>query len=93
MMELIVGKLRACFFSWSCKGDPRSRFGGAKYFVPTDLNLNGAFFTQLRGQKLGKFITTKESVNKRKGDWFGTPTWPPFYCFGTDQYCKLDFRC
>ena len=50
MMELTVGKLRACFFSCSCKGDPRSRFGGAKYFVSTDLNLNGAFFTQLRGQ-------------------------------------------
>ena len=42
MMEL-VGKLRACFFSCFCKGDARSRLGGAKYFVSTDLNLNRAF--------------------------------------------------
>ena len=34
------------------------------------------------------FIGTKESVCLRKEyklseDWFGTPTWPPFHCFGT----------
>ena len=32
------------------KGTPEADLGGAKYFVSTDLNLNGAFFTQLRGQ-------------------------------------------
>ena len=31
----------------------------------------------------GKFITTKESVNKRKKEWFGTSTKPPFYWFRT----------
>ena len=37
MMEQIVGKLRACFFSCSCKGDARSRLGDVKYVVSTDL--------------------------------------------------------
>ena len=42
-----------------------------------------------RGQHLCKFIGTKERVcitKKRvqlREDWFGTPTWPPFYCFWT----------
>ena len=40
---VLVGKLRACFFSCSCKGDARSRLGGPKYFVSTDLNLNRVF--------------------------------------------------
>ena len=43
---------------------------------------------QSRGQHLCKFIKTKESVCTEKGtqfpqDWYGTPTWPPFHCFGT----------
>ena len=41
-----------------------------------------------RGQHLCKFIGTKESVCIRKEFnsqrfFFGTPTWPPFHCFGT----------
>ena len=39
----IVEKLRACFFGFSCQGDTRSRVGGAKSFVSTDLNLKIAF--------------------------------------------------
>ena len=41
-----------------------------------------------RGHHLCKFIGTKESICKRKlpGDWFGTPTWPPFHCFGTPMW-------
>ena len=58
-MELIVGKLRACFFSCSCKGDPRSRLGGPKYFVSTDLNLNRALLTWPVARKI--------CYSKRKG--------------------------
>ena len=41
-----------------------------------------------RDQYLCKFMGTKESVHKKKRvqlpqDWFGTLTWPSFYCFGT----------
>ena len=41
-----------------------------------------------RDQYLCKFIGTKEYClhkkrNQLPGDWFGTPTWPPFYCFET----------
>ena len=42
-----------------------------------------------RGQQLCKYIGTKESFLIQKinvqpsEDWFGTPTWPPFICFGT----------
>lgn len=35
-----------------------------------------------RNQQSCKFIVTKESVQLPQ-DWFWTPTWPPFYCFGT----------
>jgi len=38
-------------------------------------------------QQPWKFIGTKESVYIRRvqlpQDWFCTPTWPPFHCFGT----------
>ena len=43
MVEIVRKNLRACFFGFSCKGDTRSRLGGAKSFVSTDLNLNRAF--------------------------------------------------
>ena len=39
-----------------------------------------------RGQHLCKFIGTKSLHKKRvqlSRDWFGTPTWLPFHCFGT----------
>ena len=41
-----------------------------------------------RDQYLCKFIGTKEyCLHKKRNqlpeDWFGTPTWPPFYCFET----------
>ena len=40
-----------------------------------------------RDQHLWKFIKTKESFYIKRDqlpqDWFGTPTWPLFYCFGT----------
>ena len=41
-----------------------------------------------RGQQLCKFIGTKRKfLHKKKKqyqkDWFGTPAWPPLYCFGT----------
>ena len=41
-----------------------------------------------RDQHLSKFIGTKESICIKKRvqlpqDWFETPTWPLFYCFGT----------
>ena len=44
-----------------------------------------------RGQHLCKFIGTKESVYIKKRvqlpqDWFGTQTWPPFHCFGTQIF-------
>ena len=47
-----------------------------------------------RGQRLFKFIGTKESVCVRRvqlpQDWFGTPIWPPFHGFGTVQYGRRD---
>ena len=47
-----------------------------------------------RGQHLCKFIGTKESIYIRKEFnfqriFFGTPTWPPFHCFG-HQYGRFD---
>ena len=42
-----------------------------------------------RGHNLCKFIGTKESIyireeiNSHTQDWFKTPTWLPFHCFGT----------
>ena len=42
-----------------------------------------------RGHHLCKFIGTKESIYIREEikshtqDWFKTPTWLPFHCFGT----------
>ena len=57
-MEL-VGKLRACFFSCPCKGGTRSRLGGPKYFVSTDLNLNRALLTWPVARKIW--------YSKRKG--------------------------
>ena len=68
MMEL-VGKLRSCFFSCFCKGDARSRLGGAKYFVSTDLNLNRAFL--LTWPVARKIYYSKKSINKRKEDCLG----------------------
>ena len=94
MMEL-VEKLGICFFGCSCRGDARSRLGGggAKYFVSTDLNLNRLFLlTWPVARKI--YYSKRKGKKKEKKDWFGTPTWQPFYdWFGPDQYCELDFRC
>ena len=93
MMELIEKLIMsAFFFSCSFKGDPRSRLGGAKYFVSTDLNLNRVFLlTWPVARKI--YYSKRKGKEKEKKDWFGTPTWQPFYdWFGTDQYCELDFR-
>ena len=33
------------------------------------------------------YCNKRKRLHKKRvqlpGDWFGTPTWPPFYCFGT----------
>ena len=67
--------------------------GGAKYFVSTDLNLNRVFLlTWPVARKI--YYSKRKGKKKEKKDWFGTPTWQPFYdWFGPDQYCELDFRC
>ena len=57
-MEL-VEKLGICFFGCSCRGDARSRLGGPKYFVSTDLNLNRALLTWPVARKI--------CYSKRKG--------------------------
>ena len=90
MMEL-VGKLRACFFSCFCKGDARSRLGGAKYFVSTDLNLNRAFL--LAWPVARKIYYSKRKHKQEKRGLFGIPRWPPFSdWFRTDQYFEIDFK-
>ena len=61
-MEL-VGKLRACFFSW--------RLGGAKYFVSTDLNLNRAFL--LTWPVARKIYYSKRKDKQEKRGLFGIP--------------------
>ena len=58
------------------------------YFFP----INKLLFIERfhsRGHHLCKFIGTKESIYIREEikshtqDWFKTPTWLPFHCFGT----------
>ena len=89
-MEL-VGKLRACFFSCPCKGGTRSRLGGPKYFVSTDLNLNKAFL--LTWPVARKIYYSKRKRKQEKRGLFGIPRWPPFSdWFRTDQYFEIDFK-
>ena len=90
MMEL-VEKLRACFFGSCFKGDTRSRFRGAKYFVSTDLNLNRAFLHTWPVAR--KIYYSKRKRKQEKRGLFGIPRWPPFSdWFGTDQYFEIDFK-
>ena len=89
-MEL-VGKLRACFFSCSCKGGARSRLGGAKYFVSTDLNLNRAFSLTWPVARQIYYNERKHKQEKRVLDWDANMA--AFFCFGIGQYCELDIRC
>ena len=68
-MEL-VEKLCPCFFSCSCKGDARSRLGGPKYFVSTDLNLNRALLTWPVARKIW-YSKRKGKKKKRKRTGLG----------------------
>ena len=57
----------------------------------TFMELKGIKRFHSRDQQLCKFIGTKGSVYIRKEInsnryWFGTLTWPPFYCLGTSMW-------
>ena len=55
-------------------------------FLTKSENVTGAFSLTWPGAKQTYWNKIKDLHKKRvqlPRDWFGTPTWPPFYCFGT----------